>query len=199
MGLVVAQAGTMLYMGRLAVLKDDSIASEKFFCQILDMIKPNADIKVYAKTLLHLTSIYLDRDDIKKAEKTFDRSGIMKRKWQSPYLAAQIKALKLRIVIKEKRDKRVVSKALKETVTAYDVLNAVPDIDEGPVAALHAAALYYQEKGDQEKVKDIAARIKENGHGLPPVLAKEIKVFLKNFSGNGKKKTTRKVEKKSAK
>ena len=123
----------------------------------------------------------------------------MKQKWQSPYLDAQIKTLKLRIAIKKKRDKRVVSKAFNETVTAYDVLNAAQDIDEGPVAALHAAALYYREKGDQEKVKDIAARIKENGHKLPPVLAEEIKVFLNTFSGNGKKKTTRKVEKKSAK
>ena len=141
----------------------------------------------------------MDQDNIKKAEKTFDRSGIIKRKWQSPYVDAQIKALKLRIAAKKKRDKRVVSKAFNETVTAYDVLNAVPDIDEGPVAALHAAALYYQEKGDQEKLKDIAVRIKENGHGLPPVLEKEIKEFLNTFSGNGKKKTTRKLEKKPAK
>ena len=163
------------------------------------MIKPDADIKVYARTLLHLTIIYLDQDDIKKAEKTFDRSGIMKRKWQSPYLDAQIKALKLRISIKKKRDKRVVSKAFNETVTAYDVLNAAQDIDEGPVAALHAAALYYQEKGDAQKVKDIADRIREDVHELPPVLAKEIKVFLNTFSGNGKKKTTRKLEKKPAK
>ena len=136
---------------------------------------------------------------IKKAEKTFDRSGIIKRKWQSPYVDAQIKALKLRIAAKKKRDKRVVSKAFNETVSAYDILNAVPDIDESPVAALHAAALYYQEKGDQEKLKDIADRIKENGHELPPVQAMEIKEFLNTFSSNGKKKTTRKVEKKPTK
>ena len=199
MGMTVAQAATMLYMGRLEVLKDNTTTAEQLFNQLLDLIEPNADIKVYAKTLLHLTSIYLDQDDIKKAEKTFDRSGVMKRKWQSPYLDAQIKALKLRIVIKEKRDKRVASKALKETVTAYDALNTVPDIDEGPVTALHSAALYYQEKGDAQKVKDIADRIREDVHELPPVLAKEIKVFLNTFSGNGKKKTTRKLEKKPAK
>jgi hypothetical protein len=45
-------------------------------------------------------------------------------------------------------------------------------------------------------VKDIAARIKDNG---PQVLAKEIKEFLNTFSGNGKKKTTRKVKKKPVK
>jgi len=182
MGLTVAQTDTMLHMGRLAVLKDDTNAAENIFCQILDMIEPDADIKVYANTLLHLTSIYLDQDNINKAEKTFDRSGIIKRKWQYPYIDAQIKALKLRIAAKKKRDKRLVSKALKETVAAYDVLNAVPDIDEGPVAALHVAALYYHEKGDQKKVKDIADKIKENDHNLPPILAEEIKVFLNTFS-----------------
>jgi tetratricopeptide (TPR) repeat protein len=198
MGLTVAQASTMLCMGRLEVLKDNTTAAEQLFNQLLDLIEPNADIKVYAKTLLHLTSIYLDQDDIKKAEKTFDRSGVMKQKWQSPYLDAQVKALKLRIAIKKKRDKRAVSKAFNETVTAYDVLNAVPDIDESPVAALHAAALFYQEKGDEQKVKDIVARIKDNGHELPPVLAKEIKEFLNTFSGNGKK-STGKVKKKPVK
>ena len=196
MSLTVAQTSTMLYMGRLEILKDNTTAAEQLFNQLLDLIEPNADINVYAKTLLHLTSIYLEQDDIKKAEKTFNRSGIMNRKWQSPYLDAQIKALKLRIALKKKLDKKAVSKALKETVTAYDALNTVPDIDESPVAALHAAALYYQEKGDEQKVKDIAARIKDNG---PQVLAKEIKEFLNTFSGNGKKKTTRKVKKKPVK
>jgi hypothetical protein len=63
---------------------------------------------------------------------------------------------------------------------------------------LHAAALFYQEKGDEQKVKDIVARIKDNGHELPPVLAKEIKEFLNTFSGNGKK-STGKVKKKPVK
>ena len=136
---------------------------------------------------------------MQKAEKTFDRSGIIKRKWQSPYINAQIKALKLRIAAERKRDKRLVSKALKETINAFDVFDAVPDIDEGPVAALHVAALYFHNKGDQKKVKDIANTIKENDHKLPPVLAEEIKVLLNTFSGNGRKKTARKVKKKLAK
>jgi len=198
MGLKVAQVSTMLYIGRLEVLKNNTTTAKQLFNQLLDIIEPNADIKVYAKTLLHLTSIYLDQDDIKNAEKTFNLSGIMKQKWQYPYLDAQIKALKLRIAIKEKQDKRLVSKAFNETIAAYDTLNIVPDIDESPVVALLAAALYYQEKYDEEKLKDIVDRIKKDGHEFPPMLVKEIKEFLNTFIGNGKK-SLRKVNKKPVK